>query len=80
MCCVLCCWKSIMLGAALMQASSEFVSSNVRIVLTPLLAYFFAVIFMAWWCISATWLYSMGEVVPASNPNLSLMANIDLDD
>lgn len=61
-CCICCCWKSIMLGAALMQASSEFVSSNVRIVLTPLVSYFFALIFFAWWCVSATWLYSMGTV------------------
>lgn len=75
--CICCCWNNIMLGAALMQAASEFVTANLRIMITPLLSYCLVLIFFAWWVVSATWLYSMGNVVAPGNPNLSMMAELD---
>ena len=75
--CICCCWNNIMLGAALMQAASEFVTANLRIMITPLLSYVLVLTFFAWWVVSATWLYSMGNVVAPGNPNLSMMAELD---
>lgn len=79
-CCICCCWNNIMLGAALMVAASEFVAANVRIIATPLLAYILCLIFFLWWLVSATWLYSMGEIVQPGNPNLTMIPELELDD
>jgi hypothetical protein len=79
-CCILCCWNNIMLGAALMETASEFVGSNPMIVATPLVAYFFTLIFFLWWVISAAFIYSFGTVTKPGSPNINIMPNLELDD
>lgn len=58
---ICCCWKNIALGAAIMESASEFVSSNLRIILLPVIAYIVCVPFFAYWVVTAVHLYSIGE-------------------
>lgn len=59
---ICCCWKNISLGASIMEAASEFVSSNLRIITLPVIAYTICIPFMVYWVVSATYIYSIGEV------------------
>jgi hypothetical protein len=43
-----------------MEAASEFVSHNVRILSLPVLSYLAAVIFFLLWVFTAAFIYSMG--------------------
>lgn len=60
--CICCCWNNIMLGAAVMQAASDFVSTNKKLLFTPIVAYIMSFIFFALWLVFAAYLYSMGPV------------------
>lgn len=60
-CFICCCWKNISLGASIMEAASDFVSSNLRIVLLPVMAYIVSFIFLMYWVFTAMHLYSIGE-------------------
>jgi hypothetical protein len=76
LCFICCCFKNISLGASIMEAASDFVSSNFRIVLLPVLAYVCAFIFLMFWTFTAIHLYSVGEPeFVKSRP----IANIKLD-
>jgi choline transporter-like protein 2/4/5 len=61
LCFIGCCWKNISLGASIMEAASDFVSSNLRIVLLPVIAYIISFIFLLFWVFAAMYLYSVGE-------------------
>lgn len=56
-----------------MEAASEFVSSNLRVVLLPILSYIFAIIFFAYWTVTAVYVYSIGTAEFKEN---SFIANI----
>lgn len=60
--CICCCWKNISLGATIMETASEFVSSNIRIVTLPVIAYLIVIPFFIYWFTTAVFLYSIGEV------------------
>lgn len=60
-----------------MEAASEFVSQNIRIVSLPIIAYLVCIPFMVYWTISAVYLYSIGE--PEFQKD-SLVANIKWSD
>jgi len=72
-CFMCCCWKNISLGATIMEAASEFVSSNLRVVVLPLLMYLFSMIFFAYWTVTAVYVYSIGTAEFKEN---SFIANI----
>jgi hypothetical protein len=57
----LCCWKNISLGASIMEAASDFVGSNLRIIFLPIIAYLIALIFFAYWIVTAIYLYGVGD-------------------
>lgn len=57
-----CCWSNISLGASIMEAASDFVAGNLRILLLPIAAYFVCIPFIAYWFVSAVFLWSIGEV------------------
>ena len=59
-CFMLCCWKNISLGASIMEAASDFVGSNLRIITLPIFAYIIALIFFAYWIVTAIYLYGVG--------------------
>lgn len=61
-CFMCCCWKNISLGATIMEAASEFVSSNLGIIALPLMSYVVAMIFFCYWLATAVFLYSVGTV------------------
>jgi hypothetical protein len=56
-----------------MEAASDFVSSNLRVVALPILSYIVSFIFFLFWFIAAVHLYSIGT--PEADPN-SPVANI----
>jgi solute carrier family 44 protein 1 (choline transporter-like protein) len=56
-----CCWKNISLGASIMEAASDFVSQNLRVVLLPVIGYCVCVPFIVYWIVTAVYLYSIGE-------------------
>jgi hypothetical protein len=62
-CFMLCCWKNISLGASIMEAASDFVGSNLRIITLPIFAYIIALIFFAYWIVTAIYLYGVGDAV-----------------
>ena len=73
LCFMCCCWSNISLGASIMEAASDFVSSNLRIVLLPVISYACSIVFFAFWIVVAVHLYSIGEVEFERN---SFIANI----
>lgn len=60
-----------------MEAASEFVTGNLRVVWLPIVAYIFCVPFCLYWVVTAVFLYSIGEPEFESN---SLFANIVWED
>ena len=60
--CICCCWKNIALGASIMECASEFVASNARIVLVPVIAYVVVIPIFTMWVFVAVHLYSIGDV------------------
>jgi hypothetical protein len=75
-CFMLCCWRNISLGATIMEAASEFVAGNLRIVLLPILSYVLVLAFFAYWTVTAVMVYSIGTT--EFKPN-SFTANIVWD-
>lgn len=75
-CFMCCCWKNISLGASIMEAASDFVSSNLRVVMLPILSYIVSFIFFLFWTIATVHLYSIGTA--EADPN-SPVANIVWD-
>ena len=56
-----CCWNNIKVGVAIVEAASEFVTQNLRILIVPLISFFIFVSYIAYWLITAVHLYSIGE-------------------
>jgi hypothetical protein len=61
-CFMCCCWKNISLGASIMEAASAFVTSNIRIVFLPIVAYVISIAFFTYWAITAVYMYGIGTV------------------
>jgi len=61
-CFMCCCWNNISLGASIMEAASAFVTSNIRILFLPIIAYILSLAFFAYWAVTAVYLYGIGEV------------------
>lgn len=62
LCFMCCCWHNISLGASIMEAASDFVTSNMKVVFLPIFAYIFALVFFAYWAVTAVYLYGVGDV------------------
>lgn len=45
-----------------MEAASDFVTSNVKVIFLPIVAYFISLAFFAYWAVTAVYLYGVGEV------------------
>lgn len=60
----LCCqWKNITLGASILQAASDFLTSNSRIVLVPVVIYVLMIPVLTIWLFSTIHIASMGTPV-----------------
>jgi hypothetical protein len=58
----LCCnWKNIAIGADIMSAAGEFVSTNPRIAFVPFVCYILCLPIVAWYAATNVMLYSTGE-------------------
>jgi hypothetical protein len=68
---VLCCWSRIRLGAAIVQAASDFVSATPSIFAVPGLFFLVICIWIAFWIVSAVYVYSVGTAVQGSTPIFS---------
>lgn len=77
LCFMCCCWSNISLGASIMEAASDFVSQNLRIILLPIFSYLICLPFIVYWVYTAVYIYSIGE--PEFEKN-SFIANIKWDD
>jgi solute carrier family 44 (choline transporter-like protein), member 2/4/5 len=62
-CFILCNWKSISLGASIMETASEFVVENKKIIYQPAIAYAVCLPIIIWWTGSAIFVYSLGTPV-----------------
>ena len=76
--CVCCCWKAIRLGIAVYQTTAQFIASNLRIFLLPMLAYLFAIIWFSVWTVSAIFVFSIGE--PAPRPEYEFLTEMQWDE
>mmetsp|Transcript_29339 Transcript_29339/g.44209 ORF Transcript_29339/g.44209 Transcript_29339/m.44209 type:complete len:428 (+) Transcript_29339:627-1910(+) len=74
---VCCQWSNIALGASIMEAAGEFVSSNSHIGLLPIVTYILCIPVAAWWAASAVYLYSIGTV---KYEDSSFIATIEWED
>lgn len=74
-CFMLCCWDNISLGASIMEAASEFVTSNIRIIFLPVFAYIISLLFFAYWAVTAVYLYGVGEVKYVDKLPIALVTN-----
>jgi len=72
---MLCCWENIALGASIMEAASDFVTSNIRIVFLPIIAYIVSLLFFAYWAVTAVYLYGVGEVTYSNLLPIALVKN-----
>lgn len=61
LCFICCCYKNIALGASIMEAASDFVGKNLRVLFLPVLSYIVSLIFMLFWVFTTAHLYSIGE-------------------
>jgi ABC-type dipeptide/oligopeptide/nickel transport system permease component len=57
---ICCFWRQIALGASIMEAASEFLTSNKKVVLLPAIAYLMCIPVIFWWTSSCIYIYSMG--------------------
>ena len=59
-CFLVCFYKAIQLGASIMEAASEFITENKKIVFIPMIAYVLCLPIIAWWTAASIYIYSMG--------------------
>ena len=59
---LLCCCSRIRLGIAIIEATSQFVAHRFSIFLIPIAFFLITMIWLAFWIISAVYVYSSGEV------------------
>jgi uncharacterized membrane protein YdjX (TVP38/TMEM64 family) len=57
---ICCFWKSIALGASIMEASSEFITENKKIFFLPIIAYILCLPVVFWWTITSIFIYGLG--------------------
>jgi hypothetical protein len=72
--CLCCMWSSIALGAAVIEACSDFVGSTTRIGLVPTVTFIFYLPVFCWWAIGSvfiiatgTFKYNPGDAFPTSS-------------
>jgi hypothetical protein len=56
-----CCWSRIQLGAAIVQAASDYVASSPSVFLVPFIFFFVSCAWIVFWVVSAVFVYSVGD-------------------
>lgn len=58
-----------------MEAASDFVTSNMRVIFLPILAYVVSLGFFAYWAVTAVYLYGIGDVTYNAALPIASVAN-----
>ena len=77
--CVVCCWSAIRIGIAVYQTTANYISSNLRIFLLPIITYIFALLWFCVWLVSFIFIFSIGEPVQREPP-YSFLTEIKWED
>lgn len=57
-----CLWKSLQIALTVIQAASDFVGSNLRVMLVPLIAFILHLAFIVAWIAGTVMVLSIGEI------------------
>ena len=61
---IICClWNDIRIGTSIMEAAGDFMSSNIKIILLPIIATILFLPVLLWWAITIIYLFGMGTPV-----------------
>jgi choline transporter-like protein 2/4/5 len=74
---ICCFWKSIALGASIMEAASEFITNNKRIIFLPPIAYLLCIPVIVWWTSATVYIYSLGTPKYEEKSFIATMENTD---
>lgn len=59
--CLCCMWHAIGLGASVIEACSDYITSNMRIGIVPLVVFILYIPIFIWWTFGSVYLYSTGQ-------------------
>jgi Plasma-membrane choline transporter len=55
-----CLWNDIKIGASIMEAAGDFMSSNLKVIVVPIIATVMFLPFILWWAATIIYLFGMG--------------------
>lgn len=58
----MCLWKSLQVALSVIQAASDFVGSNLRVMIIPVIFFVIHIAFFVAWTIGAVMVFSIGEI------------------
>ena len=58
---LMCCWSRIRLGAAVIEAASDFVAHKPSVFFVPVIFFFIVGVWIVFWVVSAVFVYSVGD-------------------
>jgi hypothetical protein len=58
-----CLWTDIKIGASIMEASGDFMSSNIKVIALPIIATDIFLPFILWWAATIIYLFGMGTPI-----------------
>ena len=79
LCCVLCNYRNIQIGLAVMQATSLFINGTPQVFLVPVIGLVFIIGLLGAWVVQMAFLASIGTVGPAAPP-LSFLPTVTWED
>lgn len=59
---LLCLWKSLQISLAVLEAASDFVGSNLRIIFVPILFFILNIIVFCCWIAGILTVFSVGDI------------------
>jgi hypothetical protein len=59
---LMCLWKSLQISIAVLEAASDFVSSNLRIMFVPVVFFILNAIIFVCWLASLIYIFSVGDI------------------
>jgi hypothetical protein len=75
---LLCLCNRIRLGVAVIKATAQFIGNTPQVFIVPIVFFFLCMIWVAAWCFSFVYLFSMGTIEPRDDP-LSFLTAIKWD-
>lgn len=58
-----CFWPDIKIGTSIMEASGDFMSSNLKVIVVPIFATIMFLPFILWWAATIIYLFGMGTPI-----------------